>query len=109
MPEVREGIVEATEEGATHFSDRLRKKLEQTKFDNGYDSMHVTVSLGVTVFAPNQLLDLQSLIRAADHGLYQAKTKGRNQIVVESPKNDPKEKPDDKKVYKKEDKKKKIN
>jgi predicted signal transduction protein with EAL and GGDEF domain len=41
----------------------------------------VTASLGVAVF-PDHGSDVETLIRAADAALYQAKAAGRNRVVV---------------------------
>ena len=44
--------------------------------------LHITLSGGVAVFLPPSPTSEADLIRAADHGLYQAKTAGRNRMVL---------------------------
>ncbi|HIK14932.1 MAG TPA: PleD family two-component system response regulator [Leptolyngbyaceae cyanobacterium M33_DOE_097] len=46
-------------------------------------SSHITVSLGVATIVPTQLLFPKQLVAAADRALYEAKSRGRNQIVPE--------------------------
>ncbi|MEM9161913.1 MAG: diguanylate cyclase [Cyanobacteria bacterium P01_F01_bin.4] len=46
---------------------------------------HVTVSLGVTSVIPSGELSLDTLMDTADMGLYEAKRRGRNQIVLRLP------------------------
>ncbi len=48
-------------------------------------SPHVTISLGVTTVMPNQTLSVSTLVDTADLGLYEAKRRGRNQMVLRLP------------------------
>ena len=62
---------------AEPFAERVRKKVEQAKFD---PAGRVTISLGVAQFKSGDSID--SLMRRVDHALYQAKDRGRNRVVV---------------------------
>jgi two-component system, cell cycle response regulator len=76
-------LTETGEEGAQIFCERLRKKIEETLFENGLDKIRLTASFGFSVIDPNDRLgDLQSsalnLVKTADAALYDAKRSGRN-------------------------------
>lgn len=67
--------------GAKAFSERLRKKVESTLFENDADAINLTSSLGFAIAAPqNVTIDARSLVRAADKELYRAKESGRNRV-----------------------------
>lgn len=48
-------------------------------------SPFVTISLGVTTVTPNQEMSISMLVDTADLGLYEAKRRGRNQMVLRLP------------------------
>lgn len=62
---------------AITIADRLREKVEKTKFPN----RQVTVSIGLATCSA-ELCVANELISAADKALYEAKTKGRNRVEV---------------------------
>lgn len=68
-------------ENTLHFTERLRKNIEQTviKFEN--QDIRVTVSLGVAEFHASQT-QYETVIRQADEALYVVKGNGRNQSSV---------------------------
>lgn len=63
-------------EGALTLSERIRKNIEQTTFDEM--DLKVTVSIGVADYKEQ---DCSTLISQADKSMYNAKANGRNQIV----------------------------
>ncbi len=72
-------LSETTPEGALMFAERLRAVIEKYMFAKDGDSMKLTASLGVAVVRPTtQTIDAKTLIRFADHAMYEAKRNGRN-------------------------------
>jgi diguanylate cyclase (GGDEF)-like protein len=72
-------LTETNEAGASQFCERLRKQIEKTQFVNGKDKIKKTVSLGFAIIEPfDKVTDAKTLVRTADHALYQAKGAGRN-------------------------------
>jgi two-component system chemotaxis family response regulator WspR len=71
-------------EGALAVAERIRMSIIDRNIKHEASSVadHVTVSLGVATIIPTKDSQAESLIRCADQGLYQAKEKGRNQVVV---------------------------
>lgn len=62
-------------ENAYKAAERIRKKIEETEFD---DIEHLTVSIGFTSYTDESI---ESLINKADQNLYEAKRNGRNKVV----------------------------
>ncbi|MFY9854024.1 MAG: diguanylate cyclase [Terracidiphilus sp.] len=62
--------------GAYMVADRLRKRLEAFRFDDG---LQVTASMGVVSHRSEE--DFSSLIGRADACLYSAKNSGRNRVI----------------------------
>ena len=74
----------ATVEDAYEVVERIRRIVESTPFDgeSSQPSGTVTLSVGVAA-APSG--DGSTLVHAADMALYEAKTTGRNRVVIEAP------------------------
>ena len=66
--------------GAAVVAEKLRDQVSHKGLRVGSDRFKLTVSIGVSPFAPGQSVD--QLIRAADQALYEAKSQGRNRVVV---------------------------
>ncbi|HYL98654.1 MAG TPA: diguanylate cyclase [Blastocatellia bacterium] len=68
---------------AAIIAERLRGEVSQTEYvsDDGKSMGRITISIGVSGYSRRQNAP-RSIIEAADRGLYQAKTKGRNCVVV---------------------------
>lgn len=74
-------LTETNKDGAFHFCERLRKRIESYHFKNGSDEIRLTASLGYAIASPDsKSIDARALVRAADHALYDAKRAGRNCI-----------------------------
>jgi diguanylate cyclase (GGDEF)-like protein len=75
-------LTEADEEGTKVVCERLRSKIESHVFELGADKIQLTISLGYTIFdTENETEDARSLVRHADHALYESKRMGRNRIT----------------------------
>jgi diguanylate cyclase (GGDEF)-like protein len=72
-------LSETTVEGAALFAERLRKVIGAYLFSKDGYSMHLTASIGVAVVQPTlQAVDAKTLVRYADHAMYDAKHSGKN-------------------------------
>ena len=60
--------------------ERIRKKIENKKFKTGSLELHITVSMGLSIFDPDK--DNLNFQEEADKALYEAKNNGRNQLVI---------------------------
>jgi diguanylate cyclase (GGDEF)-like protein len=68
-----------SEQGARQVAQNIRQKFSQLTFKANQETFKVTLSIGV---AYGQGESLKQMILVADDALYQAKEKGRNQVVV---------------------------
>src|SRR5437868_199261 len=68
---------------AMFIAERLRKEVGKTEYltDQGQQMRGVTISIGVSSFAVSRQSPL-AIIETADRALYQAKTNGRNCVVM---------------------------
>ncbi|MEM7646582.1 MAG: diguanylate cyclase [Pseudomonadota bacterium] len=76
--------------GATQFCERLRQTIEMHTFRHENDEIQLTASMGCAIIVDGKsLMDGRSLVRHADHGLYQSKEEGRNQVTFTEIKDNP--------------------
>jgi diguanylate cyclase (GGDEF)-like protein len=61
-------------------AEKLRVMMEKAEFTYNEQTVHVTISLGVTSFLGGENDTLQAIIQRADEALYEAKNSGRNQV-----------------------------
>ncbi len=66
---------------AETVADKLRGLVEQRRF-SGVGGRKITVSMGVCSYPGRRVITIDDLIARADKGLYGAKRKGRNRVVV---------------------------
>lgn len=73
--------VETDIQNAKLLAERIRRLIEEESLNVGAQTrIHVTVSLGVAQFQPND--SYESVISRADQALYDAKQNGRNRVCV---------------------------
>lgn len=65
---------------AAHISERIRRSLESTNFDPIAPGLSITASFGISDSTAAN--NYESLLRQADHALYQAKAEGRNRVII---------------------------
>lgn len=76
-------LTQVTNDGAWEFCERLRKIIESHLFKNQDDEIKLTASMGCAIILEGQsLMDGRSLVRHADHGLYESKERGRNRVTL---------------------------
>lgn len=68
--------------GALEDAQRLRKYIERYNFQDGKNSMNLTVSIGISSLFEDGMLDKEKFLNAADTALYRAKTEGRNTVSM---------------------------
>jgi diguanylate cyclase (GGDEF)-like protein len=73
----------ADEAAAVGIAERIRAELESEEYSLGGSVLRVTASFGVACIRPEPgSVDGEELIRKADAALYEAKSTGRNRVVV---------------------------
>ncbi len=65
-------------DSALEIAERIRRKVRNASYDNRGSPIDMTVSIGVAAWDGEQ--SLETLIRAADSAMYQAKEAGRDQV-----------------------------
>jgi diguanylate cyclase (GGDEF)-like protein/hemerythrin-like metal-binding protein len=68
-------------DGAVRVAERVREAIAGLNVPAGAGAWRASVSVGVAALTP-AMLDLESLLRAADEGVYLAKRRGRNCVAV---------------------------
>lgn len=66
---------------ANHLAERLRKAVEDAFFEHDGIKISLTISIGIAT-PGSQKLTSTTLVRNADHALYEAKRGGRNRVAV---------------------------
>jgi diguanylate cyclase (GGDEF)-like protein len=62
------------------LAERLRRKIEDIKFNKRDPKFKITVSIGLSIYEPQE--DLLTAIEKADKAMYKAKQKGKNRVEV---------------------------
>ena len=72
----------ATQDAASGRAEMLREELKQLNVEHaGQVLERVTLSIGVSAY-PDHGSSVEDLVRAADQGLYRAKSEGRDRVIV---------------------------
>jgi diguanylate cyclase (GGDEF)-like protein/PAS domain S-box-containing protein len=73
-------------EGAVHIATEIQKKIQQLHLPHAQSvvSHSVTLSFGIGSLVPQPPASPETLIKLADHALYEAKKQGRNQIILKN-------------------------
>ncbi len=75
-------LVRAPEKGAFNTLERIRQAVEQNKFLSPTGDFSITISVGICSNKNPDAKSKDELVRLADKALYQAKSKGRNQVCI---------------------------
>ena len=67
------------ETGAANVFERVREEIAALEIEAGEKAVHITVSIGVCMTLEDSL---ESMIKRADRALYNAKSQGRNRVVM---------------------------
>lgn len=73
-------------EGAEKVAEQIRMSISKKKIrlkSSGQELGPITMSIGTTLYVPGE--EMSALIERADQGLYEAKRKGRNQVIIQMP------------------------
>lgn len=62
--------------------DDFRQRFQELEFSAGGTRFSVTISIGVAEYRPGMEVDAETLLVNADKALYEAKTVGRNRLLV---------------------------
>lgn len=81
-------LPETSGEDAQKVAEKLRSIVDDTEFQDNNETYHITASFGVSTSQPStdDGFSRDVFINQADQALYEAKEKGRNMVVLYSPK-----------------------
>ncbi len=68
--------------GAQIVAEKVRSASEKRMYDDGNNSITVTVSIGIASVKQNLLAESKEIMACADKALYQSKAEGRNRSTV---------------------------
>ena len=68
---------------ARELAEVLRNNIEQADFILDEETIHLTVSIGMTIVENTTKVSAQALVNTSDKCLYKAKDCGRNQVVIQ--------------------------
>ncbi len=74
--------------GALRVAERMRKRAENCPYPGLPEDFRVTISIGLTEYVPVESIEM--VLARADSALYQAKHRGRNQVVQQLKPDQPK-------------------
>ncbi|HVL02475.1 MAG TPA: diguanylate cyclase [Dongiaceae bacterium] len=74
-------LYDTEEEGAIHVAEKIRVEIQQMPMRWEDRTIHLTVSVGLCCGVPSSWHEVEHFTGWADQALYQAKSRGRNQLV----------------------------
>jgi diguanylate cyclase (GGDEF)-like protein len=74
-------LPETGAEAGAQMAERIRRQMAEEEMGSDTNPTNVTISAGVASF-PDSGEDSETLIRNGDAALYEAKKRGRNQIII---------------------------
>lgn len=74
-------LPDTDKDGALVVGEKLRRRVEIERFEEDRQILVLTISVGISTF-PMDAREMDDLIDHADLGLYEAKDRGRNQVVM---------------------------
>jgi len=80
----------ANEHDTRSLAKRLQMEISNLRFSVGKEVVSITASIGISTFPIEKIVDSENIIIEADHALYIAKGKGKNQIAIFSLREDKK-------------------
>lgn len=72
-------LMETEPETAISISERIRSRIEALSIHTGKETVHITISIGLTFFREGD--DISTVSNRSDEALYAAKENGRNCVV----------------------------
>ena len=70
-----------SKEDLLNIAEKIRQKVEKTKFNTGKETIKKTISIGASMF-PDDCQKPWECIKFSDLALYKAKNSGRNRVIV---------------------------
>ncbi len=74
-------LPEISPEKGVEAAERIRSRVAEQRFEGEGEPIEVTISVGVASY-PESGEDAETVIRNADEALYEAKKRGRNQVIL---------------------------
>jgi diguanylate cyclase (GGDEF)-like protein len=74
-------LPESTIERASSAAESLRQRIAANTVRDGINTVRITTSIGITIARPGET-DIPRLLGRADTALYQAKSEGRNRVMI---------------------------
>ncbi|MEW5822222.1 MAG: diguanylate cyclase [Cyanobacteriota bacterium] len=75
-------IPETDPKKASYTAEKIRKLVEKTKITIDDKEIDLTISIGIALNTPKNMISLKELVDFADRALYSAKNSGKNKTVI---------------------------
>ena len=74
-------LPETSMEGVKIFAEKIRHKIESHVFEYNDHKIHISLTIGVSLYEPSENPEISDCITKADKALYRGKAEGKNRIV----------------------------